>query len=68
MGLILLLLYAYCGAKANSFLKHHILHMRTAYVFNMVSFIFDKVFMSLALGWITIPLAILLWAFGLGRR
>ncbi len=67
MGLIVFAIYVYAGAKANSFLKHYILKMQTVYVFNVMTFITEKIIMAALLGWVTIPVALVARAFGVGR-
>ena len=67
MELILFALYIFFGAKANSFLKHNLLHMRTAYVFDLSSFIIEKIILACLLGWITIPVAIVMRLVGVGK-
>ena len=67
MELILFTIYIYAGARANSFLKHHILKMQTVYVFNLTNFITEKIIMGCLLGWITIPVAIIARLCGVGK-
>ncbi len=67
MEIILFGGYLFFGAMANSFLKHHVLKMQTAYVFNLQNFIMEKIIWACLLGWITIPLAALLRLSGAGR-
>ena len=61
MELILFGAYIYAGVLANSFLKHHILQMRTAYILNMQDFLIGKIIWAALLGWLTIPIAIILY-------
>lgn len=64
MGIIIIFIYIWLGDKANQFCKRHILHLETVYVYNIGEWIYHRVFMGAALGWLTIPLAIIMWLFG----
>lgn len=66
--LIIFMFYLYAGAKANSFIKHNIFHLQTALIFDLRRFVIDKIIMSLFLGWISIPLALILYVIGVGRQ
>ena len=67
MDLILFGIYLYAGVLSNSFLKHHVLKMQTAYVLNMQNFLLGKIIWAALLGWITIPIAIVLKLAGVGK-
>lgn len=67
MELILFGVYVFFGAMANSFLKHNLLHIQTAYVFSMSNFITEKIILACLLGWITIPVAMIMRIFGVGK-
>lgn len=68
MGVILegvaFIAYIYFGDKANQFCKRNILHLETAYVFNIGQWLLWRFGLGLFLGWITIPIALLLLLFG----
>lgn len=62
--IILLIIYAYFGDKANQFCRRHILHLEVAYVINISNWLFKRALWGILIGWITIPIAIILWIFG----
>lgn len=64
MEIVLLVLYLYLADKANQFCKRHILHIETAYVFDIKSWLTTRVLWAILIGWITIPLAFIMWIFG----
>lgn len=68
MDLIIVGIYIWAGAMANSYLKHNLLKIQTAYVFNLQKFILEKIIMAFILGWLTIPLAIILKLCGVGKQ
>lgn len=66
--IFILLIYLFLGSKANTYCKKHILHLETAYVFNIWNWIINKGFWAFLLGWLTIPLAIIIWLFQRGKK
>lgn len=68
MELLIFAIYIYAGAKANSFIKHNVFGIRTVLVFNLGNFILDKIILSFLIGWASIPIAIVLYFFGVGRK
>lgn len=68
MELILFAVYIYAGAVANSFLKHRILKVQTVYVFSFTTFVTEKIVVAALLGWITIPLALIMRLCGIGKE
>lgn len=68
MGLLLLLLYLWLGSKSITFVKTKVLRLNYVYIESSANFIFRNVFWALILGWLTIPLWIILSIFGVGRK
>lgn len=62
--ILLVCLYVYFGDKANEFCKRHILHLETIYVFDISSWLTNRAIWGFLLGWLTIPIAVILWLFG----
>lgn len=58
-GIIVLLIYAYSGDKANYYLKYHLLGVRGEIYGDTGNYIMTRAFWGILLGWATIPLAIL---------
>ena len=67
MEVVLFIIYLFAGAAANSFIKHNVFGMRTVYVFNTSNFLTEKMVMAALLGWISIPVAIILSICGVGK-
>ena len=61
---MLLVLYIYLGDKANQFCKKHILHLETVYVYDIGGWLTNRAIWGLLIGWITIPISIIMWIFG----
>lgn len=59
MGLIILIIYVFCGDKANYYLKYHILNTRAEIYGDTSDYIFSRILWAVALGWATIPFAII---------
>lgn len=57
--LILLLIYAFAGDKANYYLKYHLLGQRAEIYGDTWNYILSRGFWGVLLGWATIPVAIL---------
>lgn len=62
--ILLILLYAYLGDKANQFCKRNILHVETVLVFDVMSWVMNRAIWGVLLGWLTIPIAVIMWIFG----
>ena len=62
--LILLAIYIFLGDKANQYCKRHILHLETVYVFDISTWLTNRAIWALLIGWITIPVAAVMWLFG----
>lgn len=62
--IILLCAYVYLGDKANEFCKRNILHLETVFVYDISGWLTNRAIWGLLLGWITIPIAIIMWLFG----
>lgn len=62
--ILLVILYIYLGDKANQFCKKHILHLETAYVYDIGAWISNRAIWGLLIGWITIPISIIMWLLG----
>lgn len=68
MGLLLLTLYLWLGSKSITFVKTKVLGLNYVYIESSSNFIFRNVFWALILGWLTIPLWIMLSIFGVRRK
>ena len=68
MELILFIIYVYLGASANSYFKHNVLKVETVAVFNMQNFIMEKIIMGALLGWISIPVVVIMKLLGIGKN
>lgn len=60
---LIILFYIVCGGMGNTYVRHNILGVQTAYVFNMKNFLLEKIACAFILGWISIPVAIIHWFF-----
>ncbi|MBC2579362.1 hypothetical protein [Clostridium sp. DJ247] len=68
MAILLLILYLWLGSKSITFVKTKVLGLNYVYIESSSNFIFRNVFWALFLGWLTIPLWIVLSLFGVGRK
>ena len=59
MELILIIIYVFCGDKANYYLKYHLLNIRAEVHSDMNDYILGRIIWGGLLGWISIPLAII---------
>lgn len=59
METVICLVYIFLGAKANSYLKYHILGVQAEIYSDTFSHFLSKGIWGAFLGWITIPIAIL---------
>lgn len=64
LAIILLCVYVYLGDKANEFCKRNILHLETVFVYDISGWLTNRAIWGLLLGWLTIPIAIIMWLFG----
>lgn len=62
--IVLLVLYIYFGDNANQFCKRHILHLETVFVFDISSWLTNRAIWAFLLGWLTIPVVLIMWIFG----
>lgn len=62
--ILLFVLYLYLGDKANQFCKRHILHLETVYVFDIGTWLQNRAIWAFLIGWFTIPIACIMWIFG----
>lgn len=62
--IVVLLVYVYLGDKANEFCKRHICHVETVLVFDVSTWIQNRAIWGFLLGWLTIPIALIMWIFG----
>lgn len=67
MEAILLIVYIFCGDMANRFLKYHVFNVRAEYTSDMKNYIIQRACLGAVLGWISIPIAIVLKIFGVGK-
>lgn len=65
--IILLCVYIYLGDKANQFCKKNILHLETIIVYDISEWITNRAIWGLLIGCRTIPVAVLIWLFGVHR-
>lgn len=63
LGTILILVYVYAGDKANYYLKYHLLNVEAEYYGNTGNYLLSRFIWAAILGWATIPLAILHYAY-----
>ena len=63
LSIILILVYVYAGDQANYYLKYHIMGVRAEIYGNTGDYTLNRVIWAAILGWATIPLAILHYAF-----
>lgn len=68
MGLLLLIIYLWLGCKSINYIKIHLLGMSYLEITTASNFIFSKILFALFLGWITIPLWLVLSLLGIGKN
>lgn len=64
LAILLFCIYIYFGDKANEFCKRHILHLETVYAYDIGSWLTNRAAWGFVLGWLTIPVAVIMWLFG----
>ena len=57
-SIVLILIYAYCGDKANYYLKYHILGVQAEIYGDTGNYILSRFIWAVILGWATIPIAL----------
>ena len=59
LSLILIVVYAYAGDRANYYLKTHVLGVRAEFYSDTGDYVMSRFIWAVILGWATIPIAIL---------
>ncbi|MCT8977440.1 hypothetical protein N4T77_12585 [Clostridium sp. CX1] len=68
MAILVVILYLWLGSKSINFVKTRVLGLNYVYIESSSNFIFRNIFWSLFLGWLTIPIWIVLSLLGVGRK
>lgn len=68
MGILLIILYLWLGSKSIAFVKTKVLGLNYVHIESTSNFLFRNVFWALILGWLTIPLWIILSLLAIGRK
>ncbi|AKN32590.1 hypothetical protein Ccar_17740 [Clostridium carboxidivorans P7] len=68
MGILLMMLYLWLGSKSITFVKAKVLGLNYVHIESPSDFLFRNIFWALILGWLTIPLWIILSLLGMGRK
>lgn len=59
------ILYAFLGYKSIGYLKYHLMGVQVELTNSVGRFMWDRFLWGLLLGWITIPLMVIVWLFRL---
>lgn len=63
--IIAAILYVFLGYKSIGYLKYHLMGVKFELTRDVGRFMWDRVIWGLILGWLTIPLMLIVWLFRL---